>query len=182
MFPPQATLPTTFRWLSKTQRTACEILEFLRETKCPLNSQKNNLQNNIFFFFYFYLRGYETFHNPSTLTKNNNKITFIFQFIFQIYFTFHSFHKCFYSIKKKPAIYTSVVLIILIITSICVFMLNIQFFIIIVMIIVIIASPGWRIGTTSRLRRARRLGAALPERARRGTCGGRREGAGGQRQ
>lgn len=53
MFPPQATLPTTFRWLSKTQRTACEILEFLRETKCPLNSQKNNLQNNIFFFFTF---------------------------------------------------------------------------------------------------------------------------------
>lgn len=37
---PHATLPVTFRLLSKTQRTAGEILEFLRETKYPLNSQK----------------------------------------------------------------------------------------------------------------------------------------------
>lgn len=45
---PPAGLPTTFRLLSKTQRTACEILEFLGETKYPLNSQKNICQNDFF--------------------------------------------------------------------------------------------------------------------------------------
>lgn len=52
---PHTTLLVTFRLLSKTQRAAGEILEFLRETKYPLNSQKIICE---IIFFKFYLQGF----------------------------------------------------------------------------------------------------------------------------
>lgn len=57
---PHATLLVTFRLPSKTPRTADEILEFLRETKYTLNSQK-------IIFFKFYLQDLNVQTNHQTL-------------------------------------------------------------------------------------------------------------------
>lgn len=78
---PPAGLPTTFRLLSKTQSTACEILEFLGETKYPLNSQKNICQNNFFQVLSSRLLNMQTSHQILDRSVTLNSVTLLQDFL-----------------------------------------------------------------------------------------------------
>lgn len=81
---PPAGLPATFRLLSKTLRTACEILEFLGETKYPLNSQKNICQNNFFQVLSSRLLNMQTNHQILDRSITLNSVALLQDFLNQI--------------------------------------------------------------------------------------------------